>query len=154
MRLVERVKAEYALLDGVVRTFIAYGRIGKETPGTVGDDLEKSVDKYAANEAFRCEGRSLTYAEFDALALYRGRGKRAATLYLSPRATARLRAAMSRFDLSDCARPDAADVEVVLGHPMAADPAWCDLTPMERLADAGEAYADLELVKSTVQESS
>jgi fatty-acyl-CoA synthase len=68
MRLIERVKAEYALLDGVVRTFIAYGRIGKETPGTVGDDLEKSVDKYAANEAFRCEGRSLSYAEFDALA--------------------------------------------------------------------------------------
>jgi hypothetical protein len=92
--------------------------------------------------------------EFDALALYRGRGKQDATLYLSPRATARLRAAMSRFDLSDCARPDAADVVVVLGHPMAADPGWCDLTPMERLAEAEEAYADLEVVKSTVQEAS
>ncbi|MEJ0022467.1 MAG: long-chain-acyl-CoA synthetase [Alphaproteobacteria bacterium] len=67
MRLGERFKAEYALIDGVVRTMIAYGKIGPGTPGTVGDDLEKAVDKYGSNEAFRCDGRSVTYAEFDAL---------------------------------------------------------------------------------------
>lgn len=85
--------------------------------------------------------------EFDALALYRSVDPATAvTLYLSPRASARLRAAMSRFDLIDCRRPDAAEVEVVLGHPMAADPSWCELSPMERLAEAEEAYAHIELV--------
>jgi hypothetical protein len=85
--------------------------------------------------------------EFDALALYRSvEPVNSVTLYLSPRANARLRAAMSRFLLMDCQRPDALDVEVVLGHPMAADPSWCELSPLERLAEAEEAYAHIELV--------
>lgn len=85
--------------------------------------------------------------EFDSLALYRSvEPSLTVTLYLSPRASARLRAAMSRFDLTDCPRPDAAEVEVVLGHPLAADPSWCELSPMQRLAEAEEAYANIELV--------
>lgn len=67
MRLADRIKAEYALIDGVLRTFIAYGHIGKLAPGTVGDDLEKAVDRFSANECLRCDGRSVTYAAFDAL---------------------------------------------------------------------------------------
>lgn len=85
--------------------------------------------------------------EFDALALYRSTAPdQAVTLYFSNRATAKLRGAMSRFDLLDCPRPDATEVEVILGHPMAADPSWCDLSPMERLAEAEEAYAHIEVI--------
>jgi hypothetical protein len=42
--------------------------------------------------------------------------------------------------------PTATDVALVLGHPIAVDPAWCDLSPMERLAEAEEGYADVEVV--------
>lgn len=85
--------------------------------------------------------------EFDELALYRDRLITGVTLYLSPRASARLRMAMSRFDLWDCPRPRAAEVELVLGPALAADPAWCDMLPLERLAEAELAYAELEEVR-------
>jgi hypothetical protein len=85
--------------------------------------------------------------EFDALALYRSTTHiEGVTLYFSARATAKLRAAMSRFDLIDCPRPEASQVKLVLGHPMAADPSWCDLSPLERLAEAEEAYASIEVI--------
>lgn len=85
--------------------------------------------------------------EFDALALYRSPGfDGPVTLYFSHRATAKLRGAMSRFILVDCPRPNASEVELIIGHPMATDPTWCELTPMQRLAEAEEAYASIELI--------
>lgn len=79
--------------------------------------------------------------EFDALALYRDRdGLAGVTLYFSPRATARLRAAMSRFILIDCERPESETVELVIGAPLAARTEWCELAPAERLAEAEAAY--------------
>ncbi len=65
MGLTERLKAETALIAGIVATFLAYGRIDKDAPLTVGDDLEKSVDRFPENEAFRCESHTLTYRQFD-----------------------------------------------------------------------------------------
>lgn len=84
--------------------------------------------------------------EFDALALYRDLAQGRVTLFLSPRGTAKLRAAMSRFALVDCERPEAEAVELVIGAPLAARPEWCELSPAERLAEAEIAYgADLQV---------
>lgn len=80
--------------------------------------------------------------EFDSLALYRDLADEGVTLFFSPRGTARLRAAMSRFNLIECERPNAESVELVIGPPLAARPDWCDLSPAERLAEAEEAYAN------------
>jgi hypothetical protein len=68
------------------------------------------------------------------------------TLFLSPRGTAKLRAAMSRFALIDCPRSNADSVEIVVGAPLAARPEWCELSTAERLAEAEMAYgSDLEV---------
>jgi fatty-acyl-CoA synthase len=67
MDLIERVKRDWILLQGVRRSYSAYGRIGKTWPETVGDDLERSVDKHGERPAFRFDNRTLTYAEFDRL---------------------------------------------------------------------------------------
>ncbi|MEQ1901598.1 MAG: hypothetical protein ABL866_12795 [Devosia sp.] len=85
--------------------------------------------------------------EFDELALYRAKGEaEGVTLYLSPRATARLRAAMSRFDLTDCERPETEAVELVIGAPLAWRTEWCETPLAERLEQAEQAfYHDLEL---------
>lgn len=73
--------------------------------------------------------------EYDALVLYRAKSSDAGvTLYLSPRATARLRAAVSRFSLTDCERPEAKDIDVAIGPPIAWDPAFCEYSPDERAA--------------------
>ena len=77
----------------------------------------------------------VTEDEYDALVLYRAKRPDAeATLYLSPRATSRLRAAVSRFDLRDCERPAAEDVEVAIGVAIAWDPAFCEHSAAERAA--------------------
>jgi len=78
--------------------------------------------------------------DFDIVALYRDKLLTGVTLYFSPRGTARLRAAMSRFDLVDCARPDAVEVSLVVGAPLAANPRWCEMTRSERLLEAEAAY--------------
>jgi fatty-acyl-CoA synthase len=68
MTLARRIRAEWAMLDGVVGTAIAYRNLKADGRITVADDIERSVDHYRDNPAFRFEGRSLTYGEFDALA--------------------------------------------------------------------------------------
>ena len=84
--------------------------------------------------------------DFDTFALYRDKLLTGVTLYLSPRGTARLRAAMSRFDLVDCARPDVSEIELVIGAPLAVDPQWCEMTRSQRLLEAEAAYtANIEV---------
>ncbi len=68
MGLIQSVRREYALISGLRRTLKAYGALSAENPETVADDLERTVDAFADRVAFRFEGRSLTYAAFDALA--------------------------------------------------------------------------------------
>jgi fatty-acyl-CoA synthase len=68
MTFAQRLRAEWAMLDGVLGTILAYRGLEADGRITVADDLERSVDRFPDNEAFRFEGRSLTYAEFDALA--------------------------------------------------------------------------------------
>ncbi len=61
------------------------------------------------------------------MALYRCKDEAdGVTLYLSPQATARLHAAMSRFDLTDCVRPETEAVELVIGAPLAWRLEWCE----------------------------
>ena len=87
--------------------------------------------------------------EFDTMALYRGNeATNGVTLYLGPRATTRLRAAMSRFDLVECERPETEAVELLIGAPLAWRPEFVELELTERLAIAEEAYYhDLELTE-------
>ncbi len=68
MGLIQSIKREAALVDGLMRTLKAYKVIDAEGTRTVADDIEESCDKHAANVAFRFEGASLTYAEFEARA--------------------------------------------------------------------------------------
>jgi len=68
MGLIQSVKREAALIDGLYRTLKAYKVIDPEGTRTVADDIEESCDKHAANTAFRFEGASLSYAAFEARA--------------------------------------------------------------------------------------
>ncbi|MGE3302803.1 MAG: long-chain-acyl-CoA synthetase [Hyphomonadaceae bacterium] len=68
MSLLDRIRREWALLSGFARTLWAYRGLGRESLWTAPDDLERSVDRFAERPAFRFEGETLTYAEFDALA--------------------------------------------------------------------------------------
>src|SRR5262245_27239384 len=67
MTIGEAIRRDWLLIQGIRRTYGAYGKIGSDWPETVGDDLERAADSFANNIAFRFEGRSLTYAEFDAI---------------------------------------------------------------------------------------
>jgi fatty-acyl-CoA synthase len=68
MNLLERIKAEWQTLDGVVRSKHAYRELEAGARTSVGRDLERTIDRFPDNIAIRFEGRSLTYAEFDARA--------------------------------------------------------------------------------------
>lgn len=68
MGLIQSLRREYALISGLQRTLKAYGALSADSTETVADDLERTVDAYPNNVAFRFEGASITYAEFDALA--------------------------------------------------------------------------------------
>jgi hypothetical protein len=83
------------------------------------------------------------------MALYRAKDEATGvTLILSPRATAKLTAAMSRFDLIQCERPATEAVELVIGAPLAWRPEWCEMSLADRLAEAEIAYRnDLELAE-------
>jgi len=59
---------EFRFLSGLYRTLRRVRPIKRDSPRLACDDLEAAVDKYATRTAIEFEGRSLTYAEFDALA--------------------------------------------------------------------------------------
>jgi len=68
MGIFTRIAREVDFITGLQRTLKASEGVSAESDISVGDDVERSVDRYPGNLAFRFEGRSLTYAEFDALA--------------------------------------------------------------------------------------
>jgi fatty-acyl-CoA synthase len=68
MSLWARAAIELKFLSGTYRTLRRIGRITRESPQLACDDLEAAVDKYADRTAIEFEGRSLTYAQFDAIA--------------------------------------------------------------------------------------
>ncbi len=68
MGVFQRLGREFTILGGFLRTLKAYGKIGKDSDETVGDDIERTVDKFPDRPAIRFEGKTTTYAEFDAQA--------------------------------------------------------------------------------------
>ncbi len=68
MGVLERVRNDIALIDGLRRTLAAYSKLSATGDETVADDLEASMDKHAGNLAFRFEGASMTYAALEARA--------------------------------------------------------------------------------------
>ena len=68
MKLLDKLAREWKLFQVLRRTTRWIDDISPESSNLVPDDLERSVDLYPNNVAFRFEGRMQTYAEFDALA--------------------------------------------------------------------------------------
>jgi len=64
----ESIRREWALFDGLQRTLAAYKGIDPNLPINAADDFERSVDRYRDHVAFRFEGQSLTYRDFEARA--------------------------------------------------------------------------------------
>ena len=68
MGVFQKISREVELIGGLRRTLKALGEVSRDSADTVGDDLERAVDRFADNIAFEFEGAKLTYAQFDALA--------------------------------------------------------------------------------------
>jgi fatty-acyl-CoA synthase len=68
MSFTARLEREWIFLNGLLRTLGRVRSIAGGSPNLATDDLEAAVDKWRDNVAITFEGRSLTYAELDALA--------------------------------------------------------------------------------------
>jgi fatty-acyl-CoA synthase len=68
MRLKARLSRELRFLRGLRRTLRWVKPIRAESRNLACDDLEAAVDKWRNRVAVTCEGKSLTYGEFDAVA--------------------------------------------------------------------------------------
>lgn len=68
MGIFTRIGREVEFITGLQRTLKAAEGVGVDSDVSVGDDVERTADRYPDNIAFRFEGRSITYAAFDALA--------------------------------------------------------------------------------------
>ncbi len=68
MGVFDKLKSDLALIDGLVRSLRAYRGLTADATITAADDIERSVDRFPDNIAFRFEGASLTYRDLDALA--------------------------------------------------------------------------------------
>ena len=68
MKLQARIKRDIRYLRGAIRTLGRVKPIAPDSPNLSCDDLEAAVDKWPNRPAVTCEGRTLTYAEFDQLA--------------------------------------------------------------------------------------
>lgn len=67
MGVFQTISREVELIGGLRRTLKALGEVSRESADTVGDDLERAVDRFPERIAFEFEGARLTYADFDAL---------------------------------------------------------------------------------------
>ncbi|MCI3181317.1 long-chain-acyl-CoA synthetase [Caulobacter sp. CCUG 60055] len=63
-----RLQREWRFLRGLTRTLKRVKSIAPDSPNLVCDDLEAAVDQWSARTAVVFEGRSVTYAELDAIA--------------------------------------------------------------------------------------
>jgi fatty-acyl-CoA synthase len=68
MSLPARFKREVRFLKGLSRTLKRVKSIAPDSPNLICDDLEAAVDKWSGSQAIVFEGRSVTYAELDAIA--------------------------------------------------------------------------------------
>ena len=68
MSLWARLKRDGRFLVGLTRTLARVNSIAAASANLVTDDLERAVDRFAGRQAIVFEGRSLTYAELDAVA--------------------------------------------------------------------------------------
>jgi len=63
-----RLRREWRFLGGLVRTLRRVRSIAADSANLITDDLEAAVDRWRERPALKFEGRTLTYAEMDALA--------------------------------------------------------------------------------------
>ena len=68
MKLRARIERDVRYLRNALRTLGRVRPITPDSPNLACDDLEAAVDKWPANRAVTFEGKTLSYAEFDALA--------------------------------------------------------------------------------------
>ena len=59
---------EIRFVRGLYRTLQRVKSVDADSSHLVCDDIEAAVDKYGQNTAFEFEGKSVTYAQFDAMA--------------------------------------------------------------------------------------
>ncbi|MDP8915738.1 MAG: long-chain-acyl-CoA synthetase [Pseudomonadota bacterium] len=68
MGLASRVAREVRYMRGLTRALSRIKDVSADSPNLICDDWEKAVDRWGANIALSFEGRTLTYAQADALA--------------------------------------------------------------------------------------
>jgi len=68
MRLQARLKREWVFLKGLMRTLKRVKSIAPDSANLICDDLEAAVDRWSASPAITFEGKTITYAELDAIA--------------------------------------------------------------------------------------
>ncbi|MGC8030495.1 hypothetical protein ACP3WD_24955, partial [Salmonella enterica] len=68
MRLGQKIKREIRFLKGLSRTLKRVKTIAPDSANLVCDDLEAAVDKWGARPAITFEGKTIGYAELDAMA--------------------------------------------------------------------------------------
>lgn len=68
MRLGQKIKREIRFLKGLSRTLKRVKTIAPDSANLVCDDLEAAVDKWGARPAITFEGKTISYAELDAMA--------------------------------------------------------------------------------------
>ncbi|ATC32524.1 long-chain-acyl-CoA synthetase [Caulobacter vibrioides] len=68
MRLRQKIRREIRFLKGLSRTLKRVKTIGPDSPNLICDDLEAAVDKWGPRPAITFEGKTISYAELDAMA--------------------------------------------------------------------------------------
>ncbi len=68
MRLSTKIRREIRFLKGLSRTLKRVKSIAPDSPNLICDDLEAAVDKWRDRQAVTFEGKTVTYAELDAIA--------------------------------------------------------------------------------------
>jgi fatty-acyl-CoA synthase len=68
MGVFQRIQREFDMIGGLQRTLKAAEGVGADSDITIGDDIERTVDKHPNNLAIRFEGRDWSYAQLDAQA--------------------------------------------------------------------------------------
>jgi fatty-acyl-CoA synthase len=68
MRLRQKIKREIRFLKGLSRTLKRVKSIAPDSANLICDDIEAAVDKWRDRQAITFEGKTVTYAELDAIA--------------------------------------------------------------------------------------
>ena len=68
MRLSQKIRREVRFLKGLSRTLKRVKSIAPDSVNLICDDLEAAVDKYGDRPAITFEGKTVSYAELDAIA--------------------------------------------------------------------------------------